>query len=63
MKSLSKFWNWLNGNKTVIGLVALQILQVFEGRFDRPETYQAIVAIVMTITGASLVHKLSKKKK
>lgn len=62
MNVLTKIWNWLNGNKTTIGLVALAVLQSFQGKFESPETYQMWVGIVTTITGASLIHKLAKKK-
>jgi uncharacterized membrane protein len=63
MNFLTKLWNWLNGNKTVIGLVLLALIAQPFFKQIVPEAsiwYQAIQWIAGLLAGVGAVHKLVK---
>jgi hypothetical protein len=63
MNFLTKLWNWLNGNKTVIGLVILTLIQQAFFKQLLPETsvwYQAIQWFAGILAGVGIVHKIAK---
>ena len=55
-------WNWLNGNKTIFGLVILQIATAIPS--DTSIAGIPIVPILQwvggTLTGAGVIHKIVK---
>jgi hypothetical protein len=54
---LKKFWNVLNGNKTIIGSMILVVLQAV----PIPELYKTIsMSIVTLLTGAALTSHIQK---
>ena len=60
---MNAIWKWLNGNKTIIGTFILLLLsQSFAQAWFKPETMTLIIWIVSTLTGASLVHHITKGK-
>ena len=57
-KVLSTAWNWLDGNKTIIGLVLLQAIQqglIPQGQFSG---WAQLFAVLLT--GGGLAHKVLK---
>ena len=62
MKTLTKVWNWLDGNKTVFG-TALAVLYsglVAQGLLERVESVEWLI---LTLTGVGVAHKVKKTKK
>lgn len=54
---LKKFWQVLNGNKTIIGSMILAILQPI----PIPEPYKTVlIGVVMILTGAALTSHIQK---
>lgn len=54
---LKKFWNMLNGNKTIIGSIALNVLYFV----PIPEPYKQIsVLVISLLTGAALTSHIKK---
>lgn len=52
-----KFWKMLDGNKTIIGSITLNIL----GLVPIPEPYKSIsMGVVTLLTGAALKHHIEK---
>lgn len=61
MTTLKNFINWFNGKKTIIGLIALNILQV-EGLFDHEQAwYQVAIYLAGLLAAGGLTHKAVKK--
>jgi hypothetical protein len=63
MNIFTKIWNWLNGNKTVIGLTLLALTnQSFFKQLlpDHTVLYQAIQWLAGLLAGGGIVHKLAK---
>ena len=63
MTWLTKIWNWLNGNKAVLGLAILALIQQAFFKSLLPETsiwYQALQWIAGILAGVGVVHKLAK---
>jgi len=58
-----KFLKWLNGHKTVIGLILLQIVQVASVKVFLGDFYTIVQEIIIALTGAALVHRVAKKAK
>lgn len=60
---MKKIWEWLDGNKTIIGEFLLLLLsQSFAQDWFNPELMTLIKWIIVTLTGASLVHHVAKGK-
>jgi len=53
---------WINGNKTIIGQVAIILLMAFQSKIP-PEYFTALLSIVTALTGASMVHHVNKQIK
>lgn len=62
MKKINEFWNWINGNKTVICALTLAILQSNVVPMST-DLNQLLVQIVAILTGGALIHKVNKKVK
>ena len=62
MKILNRLLNWLSGKKTIIGLIALNILQI-DGLFDDEKAWYKIAIYIFGLLAAGgLVHKIKKSK-
>jgi hypothetical protein len=61
---MKKFWNWLDGKKTVIGAVAANIVPwlMLKGCLSNA-TAGMIMGIIAAITGVGLAHKAVKARK
>lgn len=58
-----KIWQFLDGNKTIIGEFLLLLLsQSFMQNWIPPEAMTLITWLIITLTGASLVHHVAKGK-
>ena len=63
METLNKFLNWLNGKKTIIGLLATSILQI-DGLFDNTAGwYKVALYIAGILAVGGLAHKGNKALK
>jgi hypothetical protein len=63
MSIFEKFWNWLNGNKTTIGLVLQWLLaQAFFKEFipDYTVFYQFLNWVSGLLLGTGIIHKFAK---
>ena len=60
-----KFLNWINGNKTTIGAVAMLIVNsdYIESLITNPDLYTLIQGLAGTLFGVGLVHKAKKAMK
>ena len=60
MKVLTVIWNWLNGNKTLLGTLLL-VLVAEEGCFMGNCMVESVLQwIGTTLAGAGVLHKLAK---
>jgi len=61
MNIFEKIWNWLNGNKTTIGLVIgfLTMQEWFVGLVGQP-VIDVLVWIAYTFLGVGVLHKVAK---
>lgn len=60
---LSKFWKWFSGKKTIIGLIALNVLQI-DGLFDTDQGwYKVAIYVFGLLAGGGLAHKARKLKR
>lgn len=58
---LVKIWNWLNGNKTIIGLViGFLITQEWFITFVGQQVIDILVWVATTFLGAGIAHKITK---
>ncbi len=55
---MAKIWEWLNGNKTVIGTVILVVTPLLLG--DHTFAYQILMWAGGLLTGGGIVHKFVK---
>ena len=63
MEYLKKFLKWFNGKKTIIGLLALNILQI-DGLFDSELGWYKVTIYVCTLlAGGGFLHKVKKLKR
>jgi hypothetical protein len=53
---------WINGNKTIIGQVAIIILMAFQTKIPA-DIFAAAMSVIIALTGASLVHHVQKQTK
>jgi len=59
MEILQKIWNWLNGNKTFIGLFIMLVLE--QGWLDPASfVYQILFWLGGLLAGGGMLHKLNK---
>jgi len=54
---MKKIWNWLDGKKTILGLVCLQVAEVI----DEPTAKSILQIAGWILTGTGAGHKLLKK--
>ena len=60
MKNTKKIWIWLNGKKTIIGLLGLQIISYpFTERWD-PQIVDILTWTFNILAGGGLLHKGTK---
>ncbi len=59
-----KFWNWLNGKKTVISLIYFAVLAYFQtkGYLD-PALFTLLSTVGGVVFGIGVGHKIGKAKK
>jgi len=57
---MKNIWNWLNGNKTIIGSILLLITTIPTIGTALGASLLVIQTIIGIITGASLVHHVKK---
>ena len=65
MNTISKVWNYLNGNKTAIGMLLLLAAQGSQAFFPNLMTAEQINFLELTgsiIGGVGIVHKGAKSK-
>ena len=63
MKQIKQFLIFLNGKKTIIGLIALNLLQI-DGLFDTEQGwYKVAIYLCMLLSGGGLAHKAKKLKR
>lgn len=57
-----KFLNWINGNKTTIGAIAMLIVNsdYIESLITNPDLYTLAQSIASAVFGIGLVHKAKK---
>lgn len=57
-----KIWNWLNGNKTTIGAIAIMIVnsEYVESLITNPDLYTLCQGVASAILGIGLTHKVGK---
>ena len=55
---LGTIWGWLDGNKTIVGLVLLQAIQ--SGLFPEGQWLEWAKLFAMLLTGGGLAHKVLK---
>jgi len=62
MKLANNFWNWINGNKTTIGAIALMVVnsEYVEGLITNPDLYTLAQSIAGIVFGIGLTHKVGK---
>ena len=60
---MKKIWDFLNGNKTIIGTFILLLLEKFGDQWMSADLLSVITWIVVTLTGASLAHHVKKQIK
>jgi len=66
MKNLNDLWSYINGHKTIIGTFLLLLFsQDFAQGWFAPDVLTMVQWVIMTVTGASLIHRIKKggKKK
>lgn len=62
MTFLEKLWKFLDGNKTIIGTFLLLLLSKFGAGWFSAQLLEVIIWVIVTLTGASFVHHVSKGK-
>ena len=57
-----KFLNWINGNKTTLGAIAMLIVNstYIAGLITNPDLYTLIQGLAGALFGVGLVHKAKK---
>lgn len=60
MNFWQKLWKVLDGNKTMIGAVLLMIISIASVQAWLGPVYDIVYYIIITLTGASALHKISK---
>lgn len=57
-----KIWNWLNGNKSLIGAILMLIVNsdYIASLVTNPDLYLLFQSLSMAIFGGGLVHKAKK---
>ena len=60
MKILTDIWEWLNGNKTLIGAVILTVLS--RGLIPEGTLFSILDILGQFLVGGGLVHKFIKGK-
>lgn len=60
-----KLWNFINGHKTIIGVILLQIIQIANIQAYLGDYFSIVQQVIVILTGAALVHRVKKglKKK
>ena len=60
-----KFWNWINGNKTLIGSIAMLVINsdYISGMITDPSLYTLLQGIAMAMLAGGLGHKVVKAAK
>lgn len=63
MKILTNFLNWIDGNKTTIGAIAMMIVnsEYIESLIPNPDLYILAQSVAGAFFGFGLVHKVKKK--
>lgn len=63
MEFIKNILFWINGKKTIIGLIALNILQI-DGLFDSEQSwYKICIYLFGLLAAGGLTHKAVKKAK
>jgi len=65
MEKLNKFWEWLSGKKTIIGLIGLNVMQMdltFIHNMN-PDLKTLLMWVFGALSGVGLTHKLKKNIK
>lgn len=59
---MKKFFEWINGNKTTIGAIALMIVnsEYIESLITNPDLYTLLQGLAMTMLAGGLAHKVKK---
>ena len=62
---MNQFWNWINGNKTTIGAIAMMVVnsEYVESIVTNPDLYTLAQSIAGAMLGFGLVHKAKKAMK
>lgn len=58
-----KFWNWINGNKSLIGAILMLVVNsdYIASLITNPELYLLMQSLSMAIFGGGLAHKIKKQ--
>ena len=60
---MKKIWDFLNGNKTIIGTFILLLLEKFGDQWMSADLLSVITWTIVTLTSASLAHHVKKQIK
>ena len=60
---MKKIWDFLNGNKTIIGTFILLLLQEFGDKWFSQGFLEVLIWLIVTLTSASLAHHVKKQIK
>lgn len=57
-----KFWNWINGNKSLIGVILMYVIDsdYIAGLIPDPDLYMLAQGLAKLIFGVGLAHKVKK---